>query len=156
MAILPGKSTKRQSSNQLAYQHLFKKASRYARSVYSDPFLMNIYERKTSKSLTVYKLALSDFLNPPQIHKIDASGYKGKIGNKILVDVCNRFGLKQVKITITDTNGEFIEEGNCILDTFGILWEYTVTSERSPLPGTTIIATVYDYPGHKGVGILKL
>jgi len=156
MAILPDASSKGPSAKQRAHQHLFKKASRYARSVYSDPFLKNIYEKKTSKSLTVYKLALSDFLNPPVVHKIDSSGYKGKIGDKIMVDAVGRFSLRQIKITITGPNGKFIEEGNCILDTFHILWEYTATAEQSPLSSTTITATAYDYPGHKGVGILKL
>lgn len=135
---------------QLGIRKMFLKAVMYAKSIHTNPVLKAKYTEKAVNGKTVFTLAIADFMKPPVIDKIDTSGYKGAIGDKIIVDATDRFEVKEVNVKITSATGDLIEEGICTKDAMNLNWVYTATVDQAVLTDVTITATAVDNPGHTG------
>ena len=59
-----------------------------------------------------YTVALKDFLNPPKVNAIGTAEYRGAKGDPIIVNATDDFKVTRVKITIKDSNGVIIEQGD--------------------------------------------
>jgi hypothetical protein len=153
VANRPKKSSKKISDARLKIQEKFTVAASYAKQAMLNAATKALYAtgiggtRRTAQSV-----AMSDFLNAPKVRVIDASEYKGAIGDLILVNAVDDFKVTKVKVTITSAAGVLIESGDAVQGTVDMFtWTYTATAANAVLAGTTIAATAYDTPNNKGV-----
>jgi hypothetical protein len=92
---------------------------------------------------------VSDYLNAPKIHNIDALSYRGAVGDRITVKATDDFMVKAVKVTFTDKTSAVIEEGEAGPDVDKVnLWAYVASVANTSLPGTIIRAVALDRPGN--------
>src|SRR5688500_18424720 len=64
----------------------FKEAAFYAKYQTSIPETKAEYDAgRTSKKRSAYAVAMTDFLNPPKVDMIDATFYRGNVGDKIVI-----------------------------------------------------------------------
>ncbi|MBL7737492.1 MAG: hypothetical protein JNL51_18680 [Chitinophagaceae bacterium] len=91
-------------------------------------------------------MALRDAIKAPVVHSIDASGYAGLPGNKIVVRATDDFKVTRVKVSIRTAAGDLLEEGNAIMLPTGLDWAYTTTSILDQFSGAGIKATAFDLP----------
>lgn len=105
----------------------------------------------TDKKRSAYMVALTDYLTPPKVNSINFRGYKGRVGDTLVVQAEDDFRVTKVIVRITDGKGVVLEEGQAGPDTHDInQWEYKATVANANLEGTTIFAEAYDRPGNVG------
>lgn len=79
-------STKPPTEGQLAQREEFKDAVAFAKFAMADPALSEFYEPiALQREITVYALAVGDYLKKPSIKPLDLSNYKGNIGDPIKI-----------------------------------------------------------------------
>ena len=127
---------------------MFSGAVKYAKKALLDPVLRTIYDSKATNSVTAFNVAVADFLKMPLIVRIDATAYKGNIGDKIFVIADDNAKVNSLSVSICDENGTELESGLCQPDTLTTNWVYTASSLQAPPAGHTIRAIVHDLPGH--------
>ena len=148
MTIPPVKPKVPPTEKQIAVRERLKLAAAYACNVISDPVLLAPYAAKSRKGLSPYRLAMMDFLRLPYILKIDASGYQGEVGNKIIVTAGDDFKITSVTLKITKPDGTSIEKGACIFSMPTGNYEYTATTQVPVPAGVILLAKVTDTPGN--------
>ena len=134
---------------QIQQQTKFAQAAAYARNALLDPTLKEAYttEAKKRRNVSPYNMAMTDFLRPPQITKVDHSAYTGDTSDqKIIIEVADAFKVVSVKVKITAANNSTLEEGSATL--VKGKWEYTTTANNATLTGTKITLTATDRPGN--------
>ena len=138
------------SEKQAAVQLKFQEASQYANRQVAQEASNTLYEGGiTDKKHTAYIVAVSDYLNAPTVHYIEALGYRGNVGDTIVVKATDDFMVVAVKIVITGSDGNLIEEGEAGPDLEKInLWTYKATVANPSAAGTTIRAVAFDRPGN--------
>ena len=148
MTIPPVRPKVSPSSKQVAVRERLKLAVAYGKNAINDPALLALYAAKASKSLPPFRLAVNDFLKPPYIHEIDASGYHGNTGEKIIVAAGDDFRLDSVTVKITGPDGSLIEEGACVFNMPAGNYDFTSTVQVAALTGVVILARAKDTPGN--------
>jgi len=137
------------TEKQVAVRERLKLAAVYAHNAMKDPALSAMYAAKSgSKGFAPYRLAVFDYLRPPYIHQVDASGYHGNTGEKITVTAGDDFQLSSVTVKISHPDGSLIEEGACVLNMPASNYEYTATVQVAALTGVVILARAIDTPGN--------
>lgn len=143
------KENRKPTAPQQVIQDRFKTASEYAKMAMEDPDTKAAYQKVANKSQSAYNMALKDAFTPPVVKRIYAQGYRGLVGDVILVNAKDDFKVNNVKVEIHSSSGELIEEGPCeIVDKKS--WSYTVTRANLSVPGTKIKATAFDIPENEG------
>lgn len=108
------------SEQQLAHQSRFQEAAAYACQAAKNQPIYAQLAKGTSK--TAYNLALSDWFNPPVIHRV-------KLQNEsILIDVTDTALVSKVTVTILDSENKTLEQGEAVLGESS-LWEYKPTQK---------------------------
>ncbi len=148
MAIPPKRPKTAPTENQVAARRKFLLASRYAKNILQDPDMLAAYMARSHDGLSPYILAVTDWLNPPFVDQVDASGYHGNPGDRIGVVAGDDFELTAVTLKIVDADGALLEEGPCVFNLITGNHDFTATVEVSTLAGATIIAKATDTPGH--------
>jgi hypothetical protein len=139
------------TEKQLQKREQFSDAAIYAQGAMSSADLKKEYEKKTTPGKTAFNIAFRDFLKPPVVRKIDASGYNGTVGSIIVVNAKDDFRVAEVKLRIQTAAGVLVEEGPAVLDPIRrSLWNYKATQPNASLAGSVITATAVDVPGHSG------
>ena len=148
---IPKLSTKPPKSGQVSQRNKFRLAAKYGNKVKDDPGLSEMYQvQATQQGTSVYQVAVTDFLKAPVINEIKIAKYKGKIGDMILIDAYDDFMVNSVRLVINDSNGQLVEEGDCLLADDKMYWVYTATCEIADLNGVAINALAEDLPGNIG------
>ena len=148
MVIPQTKPKKEATENQVNARRRFTLASRYAKNILQDPDKLAAYTAKSRDGLSPYILALTDYLKPPFVDRIDASGYHGNPGDKIGVTAIDDFELTSVTVQIVDADGALIEEGPCAFNLITGNFDFTAAVAVLALAGVTLIAKATDTPGH--------
>jgi len=156
MTIPPYRTSKEPTPGQIAVRKRFFDAVSYARTVLQDPEMLAAYTAKAEKGTSAYIVALTDFLRPPWIDQIDTSAYEGKVGDVILVEAGDDFGLEKVRVHIFDSNGITIEKGEGVLIPRLNRYVFTATVDVSDLSGVRVMASVFDFPGHTAESSITL
>ena len=99
------------SAAQLAHQRRFKAAVAYAKQAAKTEPLYAELAKKTGQP--AYNVDLAHAMHPPYVTEIKASGYSGRVGEVIRVQVTD------VYVTIYDARERMIEEGEAISDRAG-------------------------------------
>ena len=148
MAIPPKRRKTAPTENQLYARMKFRMASHYATNILQDPDMLAAYTAKSHDGLSPYILAVTDWLNPPFVDQVDASGYNGNPGDRIGVVAGDDFELTAVTVKIVDAAGALIEEGPCVVNMATGNYEFTATVAVPDVAGATITAKATDTPGH--------
>ena len=85
---------------------------------------------------SAYDIALSDWFNPPVIHRILVRG------RKILVEASDNVMVAKVEVAIFDEQGEIVEQGQGVRGQ-GDWWEYATGCS-----GKSIVVAAYDLAGN--------
>ena len=141
------------SAKQAAIQFKFQEAAQYAKMQTGKDALEEskaLYATGiTDKKHAARIVAMTDYLNAPKVHYIDAQDYSGGVDDTITVKATDDFMVTGVKIVITDGNGTVIEKGEAVPEPTKVnLWTYKATVANSTVAGTTIKATAFDRPGN--------
>jgi hypothetical protein len=150
MAKLPRRSHRRRSARELETVARFRLASHWARRCLVDPELRAFYQSKPEKGVSVYRLALKDYLRSPVVERICAEEYVGKPGDRITVIAKDDFAVAKVHLRIARADGTLVEEGPCGPGGINSVWEYVATVEIAAHAGVNITATAWDTPGNAG------
>jgi hypothetical protein len=145
------KENRKPTAAQQLVQDRFKAASAYAKAVMGDAELKAAYANVANKRQTAYNIAFKDAYNAPKVTAIFANGYRGGVGDSIIIQAKDDFKVNEVKVSIFNANHELIEEGKAS-EMSGVKrsWNYTVTQANSTLSGTKLKATAYDIPENEG------
>jgi hypothetical protein len=129
----------------------FKEAAAFGKFAQTDPALRAIYEPiARARQVTVYTVAVQDYLKKPVIKPLDLFEYKGRVGDLILIQASDEIGLASLEVTIDSNDGTLIESGQAVESAPGTgKWTYMATV---PVPyGTDIFIEVVavDYAGNR-------
>ena len=140
------------SDKQKAHAKRFLKATRFANRMLANPATEAEYENGiTGSKYTARLVAMSDYFNAPEVDSINVDQYFGNPGDRIVIDATDDFKVTALKVTITDSTGTVIEQGDAGPDADeDPLWVYAATKANTSIPGSTILAVAYDKPGNKG------
>lgn len=137
------------SDKQVAQRRQFQKAVLYAKAAVAGEETAALYEAKAKqKKRHPFQVAVADFLKAPDITHIDLTGYTGKAGDAIRIEVSDDFIVKQVSVTITNADGTLVETGDAVQDAVGYQWTYTATQTNDNLDGDRIVIRASDTAGN--------
>jgi hypothetical protein len=135
---------------QQEHLHRFSAAASYASTAIANPELEKLYRKKATAKRSRYICAVRDYMRAPEVKSIDTSTYYGNPGSTILVKAKDDFCVKEVTVSIYNSTGRLIEEGNAVIGTIGNgVWTYTAT-KRVLSHRCTIKAVARDLPNNTG------
>jgi hypothetical protein len=144
VSAVPRKSQQEQSEKQKEQVRRFQRATLYARTAQQQP---EYKDAAAQQGKTAYVVAVADFLNAPNIEKIDLSAYTGAVGNPIRITVTDDFALASITVRITNADGSLVEEGAARPTPIAYEWLYTATQANESLEGDKIEILASDTPG---------
>lgn len=121
--------TKEPTQGQLAQRQRFKDAVTFAKSAAANPGLRAFYEPiAKAKDITIYALAVADYLKTPEFQYIELEKYKGQVGDTIMIKAADDLGMAHVNVKLSAQNGTPIESGQALEEGAGSgKWIYTAT-----------------------------
>ena len=132
----------------------FGAAQAYTQQVLADPCQREAYaELAAPLQRRADKIIMSDFLNPPEVRRIDLSGYRGQPGDVIRVLAFDDVEVVSVEVLLTTAGGTVLERGPAV-KIHGV-FRYTATIALPPGERITITAIAKDRPGHEGRGTVE-
>jgi hypothetical protein len=140
------------SPGQVSRRDKFKSAAQYASRQIAREESAELYASGiTAKKRTAYLVALTDFLNAPEVKEIDARNYQGHEGDIIRISATDDFRVTSVELTIINPRGEIIENGEAVQDKRHVnTWNYKTTMANPERTGTIIRSKAFDRPGNSG------
>lgn len=121
----------------------FQDALAYAEAAQSEPTYI---EAATKLGMSPLELAARDFFTPPEITRIDLSGYNGRKGDLIEITAFDTVKVCGVGVLIIDEQCKLIELGQAV-HIQGNTWAYKAV-KYSRSPSVVVIADAQDLPGH--------
>lgn len=95
---------------------------------------------------TVYNVTIADFRNAPLIDEIDVSKFTGHSSSYIQIRAINDFMVKDVIVSIQNSDGTELESGFAVQQSGDIWWRYTATTSNKSLVDGRIIVRISDIP----------
>jgi hypothetical protein len=133
---------------QRAHRRRFQHAVLYSGIVSTDAEQGAAYAAKAKRGQTARNVAVADFLRAPDIEMIDLTGYHGKAGDTVRIEVTDDFAVREVKVVISNADGSPVEEGYAKQEPTGYEWIYTATAGNDTLDGDRIEVYASDTPGN--------
>ncbi|SDY70660.1 hypothetical protein [Hymenobacter psychrophilus] len=101
------------SAAQQQHRKRFGAAAAYGRTqqasaegrAYYQPFVA------AGRFASVYRVALADYLKPPQLRAVEAGGYHGQAKARLRIQACNPCGVAAVWVSGLNATGQVLEEG---------------------------------------------
>lgn len=137
--------------NQRMIQGRFKRSSAYATAAIQDEGTKAAYAAAARRHQSAHNVAFRDALRSPEVLEIDAEGYEGAVGNRIVVEAIDDFSVVAVKVAVYNPSGVLVESGEAVSSAQGLHWTYTVTQANPNVSGSRIVATAVDLPGNEGL-----
>ena len=149
---MPGeRDRKKIAPGQKEQMDRFKRAARYAKGMMARPEMKAWYAQGiTTNKNAAYRVAHTDYLNPPKIHYVRARGYTGKVGDLVTVKATDDFRVTKVKVIMYASDGKVLEEGDAVnvrLKPF--MWRYRTTVANPKIEGSMIKAIAFDMPENR-------
>jgi len=122
--------TKAPTEGQLAQRERFKQAVAFAKSAVANPVLNAFYAPiARDRDISIYSLAVGDFLHRPSFQYVDLIAYKGRVGDTIEIKALDDIGLADVDVELVTQEGAPIESGKAVEEGRGSgKWIYTATA----------------------------
>jgi hypothetical protein len=142
--------SKKVSAKQIEQRKRFRQAVIYGQSAVVTPETKSVYEEVAAekKGRTPFNAAVADFLNTPEINRIDLSNYTGLAGDTITIEAVDDVMVKEVHVSIISSDGTVVEEGQAVSDVSGCVWTYTAVQNNDDFDGDKIVVSVSDLPGN--------
>lgn len=156
VSVAPQKTDKPPSEAQLSRRERFRRAVVYAQEVLQNPSLKDWYAAKRLHHQSVYHAALSDYMHPPQIMKIDTQSYSGNEGDHLYIEVAEESGVTAVTVTFYHPDGTLAEEGAALPGEQKTGWVYTAQKNAAPWQSLSLTVRATDKPGHVSEKAVKL
>ncbi len=138
------------SQEQITVRDQFTAAVVYAKGAMGDPLLKSEYQKKANASRTAYNIAFRDYLKAPAVTSINSEAYDGAVGSIITVSAKDDFRVAEVRVSITDINGNLVEKGLAVQHAIDRnKWNYAATVAVAAIAGFIITAEALDIPGNK-------
>ena len=136
VSVAPNFSRRKFSKGQKSHQSRFKEAASYARAAAKVQPLYTELAKGTTKN--AYNIALSDWFNPPVIHRVE------RREGRILIDATDNVLVTRVRVTVLDEEGKTLEQGEAVQQGSKTgWWEYIPHSEGK------IMAEAWDLAGNR-------
>lgn len=149
--LRPKRRTSPPSADQLAQRVVFLKGVSYAKAALADPATRIAYENAArTKQMSAFATAMSDYFRLPAVQDIDVSGYRGRVGDKILVLATDDVEVAGVTVVVRKSDGAEIEQGAAVLE--NLKWHYTAKTAIAAGQHLIIEVTARDRPGNLGRG----
>ncbi len=118
------------SEAQVAQQERFKDAVSFAKSVLANPTRRAFYAPiAAEREISIYALAVGDYLSAPYFESMDLSKYKGQVGDLLTIKGKDDVGMANVEVKITSQTGSLIERGQAVESgSRSSIWVYTATA----------------------------
>ena len=142
----PTPSEHKLSEGQIAAQHRFQLATRYAKQAIQDDTLKSAYQQRAKGGQNAYNVAMADYLNPPRIAEL--STYTGAKGEKITLQAIDDHLVTDVQVAIYTRQGNLLEEGTAQLQPNGVDWVYTTQKANAQIKGSQLMIRASDLPGN--------
>jgi hypothetical protein len=142
------------SQNELETRAKFSKATAFARKAMVTPELRVIYEqaKKVYRGMTAFGIAVRNALEKPLVMQIDARGYTGLPGSRIIVRADDRVKVTEVTVSIVTVDGVLIEQGAAYaLVKNPYDWIYETREVNNELEGCKVSVVAKNLPGNEGV-----
>lgn len=139
------------TANELVVRGRFKKSTAYAAAAIRDEGTKAAYAAVARRNQSPYNVAFKDAFRSPEVLEIDAGGYEGAIGNRIVVEATDDFAVSAVKVAVYSPSGTLVESGEAVPSAQGLHWTYTATQANANVSGSRIVATAVDLPGNEGL-----
>lgn len=135
----------------------FREANAYARAVYADPRQKAFYVKlaRKRKAWRAYALATADYLNPPEIRRIDVSNYRGCPGDRIGIDAWDDGEVTRVEVRLRTPAGRVVEEGLAGPGYNGG-WDYQLVHAQPAGVERELEVVAVDRPGNRTMRWQKL
>ena len=140
------KSPKRKETNDN-----FRDANRWAKRILIQPGMKALYEKGiNAKKKNAHTVAVTDYLNAPNIAYVKLTEYTGTPGDPIRIKATDDFQVVSVKVKVTDGKGQLLEEGEAErYSRKPFMWVYKATATNANLASTEIRVIAKDRPGNK-------
>jgi hypothetical protein len=144
----PGQREGESTPAQKTQQQKFEQAILYGKAQIADSTAKAEYGAKALGMKSAFNVAVADFLHAPHIDEIDLTAYQGAVNNTIRVRVTDDFKVQQVQVSILNSDGTLVEQGDAAQQTNQIDWVYTATAANESTAGDKIVVRASDKPGH--------
>jgi hypothetical protein len=143
------KPTTPPTPEQIAQRVEFRKGISYAQAALADPVTRGVYENAgRAHQMSALAAAVGDYFKPPAIDDIDVSGYRGRVGDRILVMASDDVAVKEVTVAVRKADGTVIEQGPAVLQ--NLKWRYAATTAVAAGEQVVVDVTAQDWPGNAG------
>lgn len=139
------------TAGQRAVRDRFRRNSVYATAAIQDEGTRALYAAAARRNQSAHNVAFRDASNAPEVLEIEAGGYEGAIGNRIVVEAIDDFTVSVVKVAVYNPSGVLVESGEAVPSAQGLHWTYTATQANASVSGSRIVATAVDLPGNEGL-----
>jgi hypothetical protein len=136
---------------QAVIRQRFKKAITYANAAVKDAALKKMYFAAAKRGQSAHNVAFLDAFHPPEIITMITQGYRGSVGDIIVVIARDDFKVAAVTVSIYSAVGELIETGAAVANRDGLSWQYVCTKQYTATAGCKMIAAATDLSGNEGV-----
>ena len=118
------------SEAQVDHRTRFKEAAAFGKFAQDDPQLRAYYEPVAlTRDVTIYTVAVQDFLTNPKIKPLFLSEYKGRVGDRIEIHATDKVGIVDMQVTIISNEGVRLESGKAVESAPGTgRWTYIATT----------------------------
>lgn len=147
----PKASDKPPTDKQETIRTRFQQAIIYGKTAIADATTKEAYASQAKEGQSAFNVAVADFFNAPSISHVDVSKYHGKPKDTIHVRVTDDFMVKGVHVKIENSDGSLVEEGDAVIDSNGLDYLYTATTDNKELAGDKITITATDTPDNVSV-----
>ena len=73
------------------------------------------FNLKTLKAISLFNLAVSDYIKAPQIKAVNYAAYTGQVGDTISIRAIDDFKVDKVTVSIENSSEVEIENGTAVL-----------------------------------------
>ena len=132
------------SAAQKEQRERFRQAILYAKGAQGMAEYQDVAE---ARGVSAFNVATADFLHPPEVQKIDVSGYHGAIDETIHIMATDDVKVKTVGVMIVNDDGTLVEKGTAVAGTANTNeWLYT-TKCAAASSSVKIVVDVADLAG---------
>lgn len=145
---IPDRSKVVSTAAQTEVKERFKIAVKYAKNAANDPVLSAKYAAYQKNGLTVYNIALADYMVAPTL-SLPQGTYNGELNTLLKVRAIDKYEVSKVSLKISDADGNLIEKGDASITFNGLDWEYSTSSKFATPIGFKLEWTAYDLAGNE-------